>query len=480
MKLSDLLHITLPEGAPSRQKRLGKMLALFLAAMLLLTVLSRAADSLTVAQVQTESPKSGAVEHIVEGEGTLSAVSEAACVTLSGILVESVPVYEGAAVKSGDVLFTLSVSDLQEKLREKELEKQKLQLQIQQTNLTRQSRQEQDAISLERAQEDYEYALRTAKEDVRRAQNDLQEARDDIDDFWWDHDRDDFDDWEDDEDSWDSDYTLGDSETRSQAEQELAGLLEKFQSAKRALQDATLAQEKALRDAQRQIDDAARDPQPDLQPQILALSLEAADTEIQKLRLALENEGKITALFDGVITSLRVSTGTRTSDEAAAVIARTAEGFLFRTTLDSDEAKYASRGDKAEVVPYGKQRGEETTIESLSPAGEGGGMQVIARVREGDIGQSATLRLTKRSESYPICLPLSAIHGATGDQYVLVVDERETVLGVEKVARKVSVTVQDQSDTRAAVEGALQNSDQVIVSSSKNIFEGDRVRLVQP
>ena len=55
-------------------------------------------------------------------------------------------------------------------------------------------------------------------------------------------------------------------------------------------------------------------------------------------------------------------------------------------------------------------------------------------------------------------------------------EERQTVLGNEKMARRVNVTVSDSNDSKAAVEGALQSQDQVITGSTKNIVEGDRVR----
>ena len=82
----------------------------------------------------------------------------------------------------------------------------------------------------------------------------------------------------------------------------------------------------------------------------------------------------------------------------------------------------------------------------------------------------------QNSELYDV----GALHGAEGDQYVLRLTESETVLGRVKTAERVSVTLEDSNDTRAAVSGALSGQDEIIVSSSKSIYDGDRVRLEEP
>ena len=265
----------------------------------------------------------------------------------------------------------------------------------------------------------------------------------------------------------------GDSGARA----ELEALRKEEEAARRLLQDAELNEEKALRNAKRNIEDAERDGVVSLDPQLLSLSIQQLDVEIQRLQQLIDAGGQVPSPADGVIQKLEVSTGARTSDSAAAVIAESSGGMRLTAVLTKEEAKYAARGDKVTITLQGKQRGIETVIESVSPSAAGdGGVEVVALLEEGDPGQAASLHISKRSESYPQCVPLAALRGAAGDQYVLVMDERQTVLGNEKMARRVNVTVSDLNDSKAAVEGALQSQDQVITGSTKNIVEGDRVR----
>ena len=54
------------------------------------------------------------------------------------------------------------------------------------------------------------------------------------------------------------------------------------------------------------------------------------------------------------------------------------------------------------------------------------------------------------------------------------------LLGKEYIAEETVVTIQDQNETTAAVSGPLDRNTKVIVSSNKNIFAGDRIRLQTP
>ena len=51
-------------------------------------------------------------------------------------------------------------------------------------------------------------------------------------------------------------------------------------------------------------------------------------------------------------------------------------------------------------------------------------------------------------------------------------------MGMETRARKVSVTVQEQNESYAALgEGAISTDQEVIISSDKAVDDGSRIRL---
>ena len=60
----------------------------------------------------------------------------------------------------------------------------------------------------------------------------------------------------------------------------------------------------------------------------------------------------------------------------------------------------------------------------------------------------------------------------------MITEETNTILGNELTALRMDVTVLEKDYTIAAIENGL--SDNIIVSSNKNIKAGDRVRLNDP
>lgn len=481
MKLREIVQYTPPDSRTSRQRRLLHLLVGFLVVMAALAVLSRAADSLTVAQVTANSPKSGAISHAIEKEGVLEAKRQVPVLAAQGALVESVKADTGALLKAGEPIFTLNMADLQRQIAIKNLERQKLLLERSEAARIIEEEKNGSSQGMDRAEEDSQNSSADAQTALRRARQDLKLAQDNISRFWRVHDKDDFRSYRDsrDDDFWrdDNDYTsIGYSESDIPAARtELDNLEKAYEQAKRDLSDAERLRERALLDAQRKVDDAKKSDPSTYRLQSLALDIQQKDIELEDLWAALANEGQVLSPVDGVIHKLDVSTGSRTGNTAGAVVAETAGGCRFRATLDEEEAKYIARGSEIEIITGKDNRsGVKATVDSMvtTPAGT----EITAWLSEGEIGQRARMQTSQRGESYPLTLPLSALRGGENDRHVLIITERETVLGVEQVAERMDVTVLDSNESTAAVSGPLSSSDKVIESSSKSIVAGDRVR----
>ena len=109
--------------------KLTKVFAALMAVMLFMTVISRAASSFTVAQVQAESPKSRAIVHKVIGDGTVTRQSDLPVYTVADILVAKVKVTEGQEVKKGQTLAVLDTDSINEQIQTLSDEIEVLQLQ---------------------------------------------------------------------------------------------------------------------------------------------------------------------------------------------------------------------------------------------------------------------------------------------------------------------------------------------------------------
>ncbi len=138
-----------------------------------------------LARVSVEVPERMAVGHVVEVSGNVKQSRELAVNVAEGLRVREVFVIPGDRVEAGSELFALDLDFLEERIRDKERDVEKLRLQIAtvQGNLAlageeknvEMSRAGEDAV---RAGEEADKALRRAEEDLASARASLQEHLD--------------------------------------------------------------------------------------------------------------------------------------------------------------------------------------------------------------------------------------------------------------------------------------------------------------
>ena len=168
-----------------KRKRVLKGFGVFLGGMLVLTLVSRGIYAEGLARVSVEVPERMAVGHGVEVSGNVKQSRELAVNVAEGLRVREVFVIPGDRVEAGSELFALDLDFLEERIRDKERDVEKLRLQIAtvQGNLAlageeknaEMSRAGEDAV---RAGEEADKALRRAEEDLASARASLQEHLD--------------------------------------------------------------------------------------------------------------------------------------------------------------------------------------------------------------------------------------------------------------------------------------------------------------
>ena len=168
-----------------KRKRVLKGFGVFLGGMLVLSLVSRGIYAEGLARVSVEVPERMAVGHVVEVSGNVKQSRELAVNVAEGLRVREVFVIPGDRVEAGSELFALDLDFLEERIRDKERDVEKLRLQIAtvQGNLAlageeknaEMSRAGEDAV---RAREEADKALRRAEEDLASARASLQEHLD--------------------------------------------------------------------------------------------------------------------------------------------------------------------------------------------------------------------------------------------------------------------------------------------------------------
>lgn len=494
----------------------------FFALMLLFTFLSRAADSVNVAQVETKTAQNQVITHEVTGTGKVMGTRERAVFTQEGQKVEQVYVQEGQNVKKGDALLKFSVKYLKKTIKEKQDAIDVLQGKINDLISAESVNQQKRNNEFSDAQENYNSAVSSGNYSVQAAQNEAAIARQKLQDYYAQRDAaqndvqdkipdeekfsdssefddpgntDDFgntDDPENSDDSGNTDRTDGEGNkntsgngdnSNAQDNSQEQALIDDIRAKEEAVNEAMLSRRRELQSAEQAIRDTQIGDASDSTLENTQAELETAQKDLETLQKVLARKGKVKAPCDGVIKSLSAVTGSQTGAEAAVVLYETKGTFRFQAEVSKDDLKYIKSG--GEVILKGADEKEITgaKVESVKEDSSNENQYILSvQVPEGtlSIGDTAEFTISQDAGPFNVCVPLSALYEENGRYYVYVTDTQNTVLGEVLVARKTYVNVKDKNSSTAALENGDLSSDQKIVTSSdREISSGSRIRLLE-
>ena len=556
MKLKQLMDFEMDKNKKSSlQVKAVKALAGFLILMFLLTILSRAADSLTIAKVTASAATGGVISHNIEVDGNITPNKDIAISTSANIKIASVEATEGKTVKKGDLLIQLDTADLKKKLL-------KAQKELQVAKATASDKKANEAIaadtkskSLQRTYEDYNQTVADANDSVSKAKSDMNEAWNAYNTYKNSN-----------SNSGETDTTVSDSLEKTVEEKQLAydkavanldgvekvieeeikkaesgnstltqenkqeirervnaSLMQDANTAKDALTEAENAlsayneqqnnsssasydeqlktlyddykakeeayneavkqRQSTIQSANRTLEDAKAPENVDTATALTENDdLEEKQLAVDELQKVMDVNGKITAPSDGLITKVNVTTGETTTEDTAIRISDQSAGYKFTATLDKASAKYLSKDDKVTLDLGNGTTVEGLTVQSIDVSAEDKNsyeltVSIPAKVKK--LGSIATLKVEKASKKYDTCVPLGALHSDGDKYYVYVINEKDTILGTETAVDKVQVDILDKNNEQAAIEGSFSWGQQFVLTSSKTLRNGDRVRLVE-
>lgn len=269
----------------------------------------------------------------------------------------------------------------------------------------------------------------------------------------------------------------------SKAAQSEEQLIANVKTAQQAYEDAAIAANEAAVTNGRAVQSASIPDASNSSDRMNEITYEQMELALKKLEALKEADGKILSPADGLITKINITTGEKTTDGTAVLMADITKGYRFTAEITKDQEQYIGTGDLVTLTgSNGKQKLEELAVESVvADETDTEVYHVTVQLPEDsfEIGASVTLEYSKKSAAYSICVPLSALHLDEKNQtYVLVPEEYDSIMGTEIRARKVSVNIQEKNESYAALaEGAITSQQQVITSSDKSIDNGSKVRI---
>lgn len=414
------------KGKDTLQKKAVKALFAFLVLMIGCTMLSRAADSMTIPRIKVDTPKSKTIVDEVKAKGVVAKNREEKISVVEGLKIDYVNISVGSSIKVGDTLVELDKDDLQAKVDE----------------IKKNIEQEQKTLS--RATEDYNKAINTKKKAVQTALNEMNTAKQALDNY----------------------NNLSEEEKDSMMEESLKADYE----LKKELYNSAVADSNDTVDLDRSLQDTKD-----------SLKIEEYNKELAKLQPLLDASGKIVSEKEGIVTSVVAENGGVTTDTIASIADKN-EGYKFVGEIDKSNRTLVKQGQTVALNLGSSGIIENLTIDSISKNDDNPDtlkVTVVLPVGIGEIDESGEIIVSSKSKKYGTCVPLAALRQGDGDSYyILVVTEKETVLGEELTAKKVDVKVEKRDGEYAAVsDGSLGRNDKIIIDSNKTVEDGDRVRL---
>ena len=166
-----------------KRKGLMRITAAFFGLMICFTILSRAAYQEGTALVHTGRPSSMVISHQVKTTGKVEQNQELAVTTEPNLRVASIAVGEGDRVSRGDLLFTLDLTMLEEKILNQKQEMEKQQLNVEDAKSQKDVSRQQKANEQAQASENYSLNTNRAGVALSRAARNLNQAREDLKEF---------------------------------------------------------------------------------------------------------------------------------------------------------------------------------------------------------------------------------------------------------------------------------------------------------
>ena len=544
MKLKQLMDFEMDKDKKSSlQVKAINVLAGFLILMFLLTILSRAADSLTIAKVTASAATGGVISHNIETDGNITPNKDIAISTSADIKIASVEATEGKTVKKGDVLIQLDMDDLKTKLLKAQKDLAVAQATASDKKANKAIEADNKARSLERSYEDYNQTISDADDAVSKAKDNMNEAWNAYNDYKKNNNN----------NSDDTDTTVSDSlqktveekqeaydkavaeldgvkndaeldgvkndieeekikeaqdkvdkakDALSEAEnalsayneqqnnnssasydEQLKALYDDYKSKEEAYDEAIKQRKSTIQSADRSLEDANTPGSVDTASALTENDdLQEKQLAVDKLQKVMDAGGKVTAPSDGLVTKVNVTTGEATTEDTAIRISDQSAGYKFTATLDKSDAKFLAKDDKVTLDLGNGTSVEGLKIQSIDVSQEDKNsyeltVSIPAKVKK--IGTIATLKVEKASKKYDTCVPLTALHSDGDKYYVYVINEKDTILGTETAVDKVQVEILDKNNEQAAIDGAFSWDQKFVLTSSKTLRDGDRVRLLE-
>lgn len=440
------------------KQKLVKTALAFFGIMIAFTVLSRVAYNISTPIVILGKAENMEMGPNIIGNGVVEAQEFVPVAVEGQKTIQKISVLEGQKVKAGDVLYELDLKKLEKEIEEKKKELKGLELQIESAKSAQMVAEQAKALTKSQAVEDYERAVQMADQEIATAETVWREAQEEYRQFQ-------------------GNPSLYPDKTEQEC-------LQKIEETRKAYESAVSAKDENLYQAQKAIDLADVPEAKDTSVEQAELTKASVEKQLSALKELQSAEGKVVSPMDGVVSAVNIQVDGMTSGTADILIADTSAEMMLKVQFSEENKEHVIVGANIKLISDVLMETEKNAVGKLKIAAiqqnteTGAGVEASIRIPPNTlpIGTSVGVQIETSKKMYSGCIPLEALHQEEGNQYyVYTTDEKKTILGTEVIARRVDVTVEYKGDRYAAVKG-LSVDQNILLSSSKQISDGGRIK----
>ena len=210
----------------------------------------------------------------------------------------------------------------------------------------------------------------------------------------------------------------------------------------------------------------------------LVLDIAALEAKINTLVFFQEQQYQILSESTGLLANLSLEENMVTTGNEVIGICTSGNGLTLTFQASKEDANNIL---KYEPDLKATQEELEEALRSFDPDINTLGQDMVtftAKLRETgwtDKGISITGDLWR--SDYDLCVPMSALRQDSDGYFVYVMETTQTLMGIDKRVVRRDIYIENTDGRYAAVSGDISSNDQVILSSSKPLSDGDSVRV---
>lgn len=448
------------------------MVKLFLL-MILLTLIARGTSGAIVARVELVTPTQYTVSRYLQTVGTVEPRERTAITVPGGLTVAQLLAEPGTFLEAGDPLVRFDAKELETTLARKNAQLKQLKVQLQ----TLQNSQSVPDDALTAAQRDYDRAydaweqaqagLTAAEQALKAAGQELQAAQDAL--------------------------ASAPEEEQASAQTAVEAAAAAVASAEDRLEAAVAAEEAAELSNQDAFDRLEQEKENHSEAQeqayltnagnaasaeLLKLDIAAAEEEIRMLEGLQAADCCLTSPIAGEVLDYSFDTGITTCGSEQITMAVRASGYQVAFQASIEDVQLLQSGRKSLLL--GLEDAVEEVAISAAAVQKLDDVTALCTVPVSafvSTGQTVEVSAALSEITCSTCVPLSALHQDAKGYFIYVYTSRVTIWGIENLAVRVDVGMEEMDSQYVAVFGELEEDAQVISGSNKPLSDGDRIRV---